>query len=70
MNRLEEQRFKDLESKVEQLKQAIQSFAYAGGHNEEIDLKLKLEAVRLKPDNLKEANEIYTYLKEGKLPKK
>jgi hypothetical protein len=70
MNRVEEQRFKDLESKVEQLKQAIQSLAYAGGQNEELDLKLKLEAVRLKPDNLKEANEIYIYLKEGKLPKK
>lgn len=70
MNRVEEQRFKDLESKVEQLKQALQSLAYSGGHADELDIKLKLEAVKLKPDNLKEANEIYIFLKEGKLPKK
>ena len=30
MNRVEEQRFKELELKVEQLKQAVQALAYSG----------------------------------------
>lgn len=70
MNRLEEQRFKELELKVEQLKQAVQALAYSGNKEDTLDMELRSESIKQSRGDIELANRIYLFIKEGKLPKR